>query len=775
MQILSQKGICETCGASLDPGMVSGFCPGCLLDTVLDETARAPGVRIDEYELLSEIARGGMGIVYRARQRVPSRVVALKMILPSQMNSPGAVSRFRAEAEAAASLDHEAILPIYAVGEHDGAPFYSMKLAEGGTLAARLSAYQNKPREAAALLAQLARAVAYAHEHGILHRDLKPGNVLFDAADKPYVTDFGLAKWLQRECDLTQTLAILGTPYYMAPEQARDSKAVTPSADVYSLGAILYHLLEGRPPVGGKTPMEVLHRASVQTPRLTAGSVPRDLATICLKCLEKEPAARYVSAAALAEDLEQFCADRPIVARSIGLTTRAWRWSRRNPVVAALAICSLALSLVVLAQLPRGEKKLTRNPEALALYTKGSEMMRQPMVSTAPLEEAQHLFERAIALDPQFALAHARLSRVHSMLYAYFSPEEVHKQRAKSEVEEALRLDPKLGDGHLARAIYLSRVERNYDTALKEFDSAQTALPNDPYVYHARAHALMRRGKFQEAIADYERATELDPTNWNMFDALGNAYLAMHMYSAAEHAKKRAFELVDTKLPLARWEEEESWGWAYFYLTGSFEKIDDILSRPPPERAIDPDGLAVQIRFFDRMIEGRYAEAEQAITAFPATIFDIWSGARVTKSFLLGIAAMAQDDMAKARPLFEAEARFAEQELHEMPDSPTRQAQLGLVYAYLGRKTEAIAAGKRAVELMPLSKDAYEGTAFLNSLAEIYARTGEPDKSIALIEQLLRIPNGMAQLELQFWNWDPLRDDPRFQKLREPPAVPDHP
>ena len=174
--------------------------------------------------------------------------------------------------------------------------------------------------------------------------------------------------------------------------------------------------------------------------------------------------------------------------------------------------------------------------------------MRQPTELPAPLEEAQHLFERSIVLDPKFAPAHARLSRVHSLLYAFFSPEEIHKQRAKSEAEEALRLDPKDGSAHLAMGTYLSRVERDYDPALRQFDLAQVASPNDPYVYHGRAHAFLRRGRFKEAIADYERATELDPTNWNMFDALGNAYLAVRMYSAAEHAKKRSFELVDKKL-----------------------------------------------------------------------------------------------------------------------------------------------------------------------------------------------------------------------------------
>src|SRR6266496_2485067 len=187
-----------------------GLCPACLLTTAIEEGDSeefVSGSRIQDYELLNEVARGGMGIVYRARQRVPPRVVALKMILPAHVGSADAMKRFRAETEAAASLEHEGILPIYAVGEHDGAPFYSMKFAEGGTLSAQIENYRDKAREAAALIAKLARAVAFAHEHGILHRDLKPGNVLFDSAGKPYVSDFGLAKWLARESDLTQTVA----------------------------------------------------------------------------------------------------------------------------------------------------------------------------------------------------------------------------------------------------------------------------------------------------------------------------------------------------------------------------------------------------------------------------------------------------------------------------------------------------------------------------------------------------------------------------------------
>src|SRR5215468_4019442 len=332
MELLAQHKICDTCGSSVELEMPSGFCPACLLTTALErsETLAASSC-IEDYELLNEIARGGMGIIYRARQHVPSRVVALKMILPTHLSSLGAVQRFRAEAETAASLEHENILPIYGVGQHDGAPFYSMKFAEGGTLSARIDNYRDKPREAAALVAKLARAVAFAHEHGILHRDLKPGNVLFDSVDKPYVSDFGLAKWLARESDLTQTLAVLGTPFYMAPEQAISSHMVTASADAYSLGAILYHLLTGHPPFTGDTPMEVLHRAeneSASRPRLTNPSVPPDLETICLKCLEKDPALRYVSASAFADDLDRFRAGHPIEARRAGPIMRAGKWLR---------------------------------------------------------------------------------------------------------------------------------------------------------------------------------------------------------------------------------------------------------------------------------------------------------------------------------------------------------------------------------------------------------------------------------------------------------------
>jgi len=303
---------------------------------------------LGDYEVLGEIARGGMGVVYRARQRSLNRLVALKVIRDGARATRDDARRFRNEAEAVANLDHPHIVPIYEVGDHRGCRFFSMKLIEGGSLAERLSELRADPRAAARLIATVARAVQHAHERGILHRDLKPSNILIDDQGRPLVADFGLARRVEGDSELTQTGSVLGTPSYMAPEQATGRKgAVTTATDVHGLGAVLYALLTGKPPFRGDSPLETLERVrehAPEPPSIVRQAIDRDLETICLKCLEKDPRQRYASAEAVAEDLERWLAGKSILARPAGRVERTWRWCRRHPLPMALLVITALLA-----------------------------------------------------------------------------------------------------------------------------------------------------------------------------------------------------------------------------------------------------------------------------------------------------------------------------------------------------------------------------------------------------------------------------------------------
>jgi serine/threonine protein kinase len=350
-----------------------------------------PGTKVrylGDYELLGELARGGMGVVYKARQVSLNRNVALKMILTGQLASPADVQRFRSEAEAAANLDHPHIVPIYEVGEHEEQHYFSMRLIDGGSLAQQIPRFLKEPKTAAKVLATVARAVHHAHQRGILHRDLKPGNVLIDSQGQPHVTDFGLAKRVETDKAQTQTGAIVGTPSYMPPEQARSEKVLTTAVDVYSLGAILYELLTGRPPFRAATPLDTVLQVldkEPDRPRSLNSKVDRDLETICLKCLDKVPRRRYASAEALAEDLERWLADEPVQARRSSIWERTAKWAKRRPAVAALATALLVAVVALVAALV-GPKSSTRPDGSLQRVQRAGKLVIATDPTYPPME-----------------------------------------------------------------------------------------------------------------------------------------------------------------------------------------------------------------------------------------------------------------------------------------------------------------------------------------------------------------------------------------------------
>ena len=371
--------LCRKCGGKILADAPEGLCTACLFETGLglfaeaaakvDDPGRAdkpshidtpasaaafdadiPG-NLGDYELLEEIGRGGQGIVYRARQKSLNRTVALKVVGTGKWTTRAHLKRFRLEAETAASLDNPNIVPIYEVGERGGSCYFSMKLVEGGPLDQLYKRETMPVRGAAELIAKLARAVHYAHQRGVLHRDIKPGNILVDAKGEPHLTDFGLARLVETESTVTRTIETLGTPSYMAPEQALgNNNQLTSATDVYGLGAVLYHLLTGHPPFAGGTTYDTIRlllETEPRQPQLWNRKIDRDLTTICLKCLEKNPQRRYPSALALAEDLERWLKHQPIRARRTGIFGRGKKWVHRNPTMALLILSLVSLAAAI--------------------------------------------------------------------------------------------------------------------------------------------------------------------------------------------------------------------------------------------------------------------------------------------------------------------------------------------------------------------------------------------------------------------------------------------
>jgi len=370
----------------------------------LARTASAADKKLSDfgdYELLNEIARGGMGVVFKARQKRLDRVVALKMIISGDLAGAEEVQRFQAEAESAAQLDHPHIVPVYDVGEIDGRHYLTMGYVEGQSLKQRLAEGPLPPREAAEMMATVALAIQHAHEQGIIHRDLKPANILLDQLGHPRVTDFGLAKRAGRDSGLTASGQVMGTPSYMPPEQASGrTNDVGTEADVYSLGATLYHLLTGRPPHQAATVVQTLKQVLQEEPlplRQLNTAIPQDLETVCLKCLEKAPEKRIASAGELAQELQRYLRGEPILSRPVRQMERLWRWCRRNAKLAIAcgvaaggllaAVATLSISIILISK--------SRN-EAVILLRSNQGMLDLFQLEREGIEQQLHEAQSAL-------------------------------------------------------------------------------------------------------------------------------------------------------------------------------------------------------------------------------------------------------------------------------------------------------------------------------------------------------------------------------------------
>jgi serine/threonine-protein kinase len=517
-------------------------------------TSAAVGTCFGDYELLAEIGSGGMGVVYRARQRSLNRVVALKMIGGSQFSSTAQHERFRHEAETVARLDHPRIVPVYEVGEWNGertgppVPFFTMKLFEAGSLADCLDRFAAEPAAAAEIVVEIARAIHHAHQRGVLHRDLKPSNIVLDADRRPHVADFGLAKLAAtaegvREASLTSTGALVGTPGYMAPEQVL-GLPLTTAADVYGLGAILYALLTGQPPFRTGSVLETLERVrdrEPESPMALNPRVDRDLQAICLKCLAKRPEERYGSALALAEDLECWLSGKAIQARPVAMTARLWRWCRRNPLLAGLSATAAVAGLAALTALVVGLVLISRekNQKDRALTAESEQRQRaeakerlarravddymrvtEELLASQPgmTQTARQSFERALAFyedlvreqsaDPQvrfrMAQAHHFVGRMRTQLGQPLEAEQAYRRQIEllNDLAAEFPNDPKyrfdLFHSYRALAIVLQTLGRETDHALQaSVEFIQDLVrdhPEDPTYRDALAAAKIHLG-----------------------------------------------------------------------------------------------------------------------------------------------------------------------------------------------------------------------------------------------------------------------------------------
>jgi tetratricopeptide (TPR) repeat protein len=564
-----------------------------------------PGTRVGyfgDYEIQAEIARGGMGVVYKARQKSLNRTVALKMIGSGLLASPEDIQRFHVEAEAAANLDDPHVVPIYEVGEFQGQHYFSMKLLEGGNLAQHIPRLFEEPREAARLLASVARTVHYAHQRGLLHRDLKPANILLDARGEPYVSDFGLAKRLQGGAELTLSGTVVGTPSYMAPEQAAGRKReLTTAADVYSLGAILYELLTGWPPFRADTPLDTLRQVTEQKPRrprLINPRVDRDLETICLKCLEKEPQRRYVSAEELAQDLERWLAGEPIRARRARFFERCSKRPRRHTVawvVAALLFLILILGWAVVSVRMARIQAIMARAEVDARAESRFQQARRAV--DALLSQTAEELERPSGMRSLQRELREQVLKLYEQAARDTGTDPAARQKAA-------RANHQLGDLYQEEG-QLGKAEAAYRRAVTLWEKLASELPAEGKYSRGLAEVSCRLGILLQARGRLPEAEQLIRQGLTLLQKLTDASPAVPAYR--DSLARSYANLGELLVATGRLEEAEQ---AYRRALDLHEK----LAVESPQIADYRHGLAHDLLLRGRLFQakGQVAEAEPA-------------------------------------------------------------------------------------------------------------------------------------------------------------------
>ena len=820
--------VCAKCGAKIFADSPRGLCSICLFQTGLGAIEDSDGggpernrmqMQFGDYDLIEEVGRGGQGVVYRARQKSLNRTVALKVVGLGRWSSTPHLKRFRHEAEAAASLEHPQIVPIYEIGEREGSCYFSMKFVEGGQLDTVLKRESMSLRRAAELLVKIARTVQFAHEHGILHRDIKPGNILLDRDGEPHLTDFGLARLVEQESTITNSFDVLGTPSYMAPEQAAGrARELTPAADVYSLGAVFYQMLTGHPPFAGGTTYETIRlvmESDPRDPRLWNSKIDLDLATICLKCLEKDPRQRYPSAEALANDVERWLRHEPIQARRTGLFVRGKKWLQRNPAT-AIAAGSLVALVIAMALIIWKSDLFRERPTSAVVASEKS-------IAVLPFANLSDDKSNAYFADGIQEEILSRLSKIAELKVISRTSTEKYKnsppnlreigqqlgvgnilegkvQKSGDQVRIIVQLINSPSDSHIWAETYDRKLTDMFtvesEVAQKIASSLQAKLTGfEQKAIAARptenteAHRVYLKGRFfwnkrtgsdLQTAADYfQQAISADPGYANAYAGLAQANLLMPFYNAgdskdmfpkARAAASRAVELDETS--------PEGHAALAMLLSYDFKFRD---SEAEFKRAIelDPNYATAHHWYGNTLLTsvGRFDEAikegKRAVELDPFSLIinaDLGSTLMLARRYDEGIAQLRatlslDDNFAYAHEVLgvvlflkgDVDAAIIEYEkARRLGGGCNVLALLGLAYAKSGRTADV---GQSLQELNKCGQKHYVRNQVYTL---IYMALGQKDTAIDYLEK--SEDNNWLKINPLL---DPLRDQPRFQKLVE--------